>query len=151
MAAGSQRYKYDVFFSSSDHDDDKDFTNSIYEALDEDGFRVFGNKDESEVAPAETSRMAIIFLSKNYVSSKSCLDNLVMILKSKMIFGNLLLAIFCDVYPFELEEQMESFSEPSSSFGKDKEVQNKIKEWWEAFTQAEQFAEEWHLLNQADW
>ncbi|KAM7478311.1 hypothetical protein LguiA_026524 [Lonicera macranthoides] len=139
MAAGSQRFKYDVFFSSSDHYDDKVFTNSIYEALDEAGFRVYRNKDESEVAPVEMSRMAIIFLSKNYVSSKSCLDELVMILKSKIIFGQLVYPIFCGVYPSELEEQMRSFSEPTSSFGKDEEAQNKIKEWREALRQANRF------------
>ncbi|KAM7481638.1 hypothetical protein LguiB_006221 [Lonicera macranthoides] len=146
MAAGSQRYKYDVFFSSSDHDDDQVFTNSFYEALDVAGIRVYGNKDESGVAPAEMSRMAIIFLSKNYLSSKSCLDELVMILKSKIIFGHLIFSIFCDVGPSELEEQMGCFSEPSSSFGKDEKSRDMIKEWREALRQACRFGKRRSIL-----
>ncbi|KAM7478352.1 hypothetical protein LguiA_026565 [Lonicera macranthoides] len=145
-------YEYDVFCSFSDLDA-KVFTNEICEALMSKRFRVFRNKSndddlkgkEEDVKPKlgkalQVSKITIIFFSKNYISSKSCLDELVMILQSKKIFGHLFLPMFWDVDPAELEEQTGNVSETFARFREDGEKEKKITEWGEALREATKFA-----------
>ncbi|KAM7478363.1 hypothetical protein LguiA_026576 [Lonicera macranthoides] len=146
-------YEYDVFCSFSDRDA-KVFTNEICEALKSKRFRVFRNKsndddrkgeEEEDVKPKlrkalQVSKITIIFFSKNYISSKSCLDELVMILQSKKIFGHLFLPMFWDVDQAELEQQTGNVSETFARFGEDGERENKIKEWGKALREATKFA-----------
>ncbi|KAM7481667.1 hypothetical protein LguiB_006250 [Lonicera macranthoides] len=147
-----QIYEYDVFCSFSDRDA-KVFTNDICEALMSKRFRVFRNKsndddlkgEEEDVKPKlrkalQVSKITIIFFSKNYISSKSCLDELVMILQSKKIFGYIFLPMFWDVDPAELKQQTGNVSEIFARFREDAEKENKIKEWGEALREATKFA-----------
>ncbi|KAM7481674.1 hypothetical protein LguiB_006257 [Lonicera macranthoides] len=145
-------YEYDVFCSFSDRDA-KVFTNEICKTLMSKRFRVFRKKsndddlkgeEEEDVKPKlrkalQVSKITIIFFSKNYISSKSCLDELVMILQSKKIFGHLFLPMFWDVDPAELEQQTGNVSETFARFREDGEKENKIKEWGEALREATKF------------
>ncbi|KAM7478339.1 hypothetical protein LguiA_026552 [Lonicera macranthoides] len=142
-------YEYDVFCNFSYHDA-KVFTNDICKALMSKRFRVFRNDhdlkgEEEDVKPKlrkalQVSKITIIFFSKNYISSKLCLNELLMILQSKKIFGHLFLPMFWDVDPAELEEQTGNVPETFARFRKKGETENKIKEWGKALREATKFA-----------
>ncbi|PHU10281.1 hypothetical protein BC332_22141 [Capsicum chinense] len=59
----------------------------------------------------EKSRMSVIVLSQNYVSSEKRLDELVMILEQKRNFGHIVLPVFFDVDPSDVRKQKASFGE----------------------------------------
>ena len=88
--SSSPSYTYDVFLSFRGEDTRKKFTDHLYTALVDKGFRTFRDDDEIERGESlqpeldraiEQSRVSIIVLSKDYASSTWCLDELVMILE----------------------------------------------------------------------
>lgn len=55
------------------------------------------------------SRMSIVILSKKYVSSSWCLDELVEILKCKEVMGQIVMTIFYGVDPSHVRKQIGEF------------------------------------------
>ncbi|KAI8556489.1 hypothetical protein RHMOL_Rhmol05G0256900 [Rhododendron molle] len=110
---------YHVFLSFRGEDTRKTFTDHLYTALNQAGFRTFKDDDgiekgedikcELEKAIRE-SRILIIIFSKNYASSTWCLEELVMILKRRTL-GHVVLPVFYDVDPSEVKNQIGSFEE----------------------------------------
>ncbi|KAM7470196.1 hypothetical protein LguiA_008379 [Lonicera macranthoides] len=105
---------YDVFLSFRGEDTRKNFTDHLYTALVQAGYRTYRDEDEIErgesLEPAldkaiKGSRMSIIVLSKDYASSPWCLDELLMILKCRSTSGHLVLPVFYDVCPSEIRKQ----------------------------------------------
>ncbi|VVA30575.1 Hypothetical predicted protein, partial [Prunus dulcis] len=85
-------HSYDVFLSFRGEDTRKTFTDHLYTAFINAGFRTFRDDDELErgedIKPElqkaiQQSRSSVIVFSKNYASSRWCLDELVMILTQK--------------------------------------------------------------------
>ncbi|XP_058216947.1 disease resistance protein RPV1-like [Rhododendron vialii] len=110
---------YHVFLSFRGEDTRKIFTDHLYIALDQAGFRTFRDDDgiekgediKSELEKAiRESRISIIVFSKNYASSTWCLEELVMILKRRTL-GHVVLPVFYDVDPSEVRKQIGSFEE----------------------------------------
>ncbi|XP_058216248.1 disease resistance protein RPV1-like [Rhododendron vialii] len=110
---------YRVFLSFRGEDTRKTFTDHLYTALDQAGFRTFRDGDgiekgediKSELEKAiQESRISIIVFSKNYASSTWCLEELVMILKRRTL-GHIVLPVFYDVDPSEVRKQIGSFKE----------------------------------------
>ncbi|XP_058216254.1 disease resistance protein RPV1-like [Rhododendron vialii] len=110
---------YHVFLSFRGEDTRKTFTDHLYTALDQAGFRYFRDDDgiergediKSELEKAiRESRISIIVLSKNYASSTWCLEELVMILKCRAS-GHFVLPVFYDVEPSEVRKQSGSLEE----------------------------------------
>ncbi|KAG5549271.1 hypothetical protein RHGRI_014582 [Rhododendron griersonianum] len=108
-----------VFSWALGEDTRKTFTDHLYTALDQAGFRTFRDDDgiekgediKSELEKAiRESRISIIVFSKNYASSTWCLEELVMILKRKTL-GHIVLPVFYDVDPSEVRKQIGSFKE----------------------------------------
>ncbi|KAL7257871.1 hypothetical protein ACSBR1_004062 [Camellia fascicularis] len=122
MASSSTppRCTYHVFLSFRGEDTRKAFTDHLYTALLGSGFRTFRDNDgiergenvKSELDNAiRESRSSIIVFSKDYASSRWCLDELVMILEHKRTSGHLILPVFYDVDPSQVRKQMGSFAE----------------------------------------
>ncbi|KAM7465625.1 hypothetical protein LguiB_013187 [Lonicera macranthoides] len=112
------RYNYQVFLSFRGEDTRKTFTDHLYTALIQAGIRTFrdddeierGKKLELELRKAiQHSRIAIIVFSKNYASSKWCLDEVVMILEwsRSTSSGQEVLPIFYDVDPSDGTDSIE--------------------------------------------
>ena len=59
----------------------------------------------------ETSKIAVVLVSKNYVTSKWCLDELVKIMECKRMLNERVLPIFYDVNASEVLEQEMNFVE----------------------------------------
>ncbi|XP_010315689.2 disease resistance protein RPV1-like [Solanum lycopersicum] len=139
------RCMYDVFMSFRGEDTRKTFTDELYKALVDEGYRTF--RDDNEIERGEdikseldkaihSSKSSIIILSKNYATSSWCLDELVMILENKRKRGHAILPVFYYVDPLDVGKQMGSFAtafatheqrimEQSDDEGKEE----KIKRW----------------------
>ncbi|CAL5340913.1 unnamed protein product [Camellia sinensis] len=118
---------YHAFLSFRGEDTRKAFTDHLYTALLGSGFRTFRDNDDigrgenvkSELDNAiSESRSSIIVFSKDYASSRWCLDELVMILEHKRTSGHVILPVFYDVDPSQVRKQMGSFAE---AFGRHEE------------------------------
>ncbi|KAM7470244.1 hypothetical protein LguiA_008427 [Lonicera macranthoides] len=151
---GSSSYCYDVFLSFRGKDTRKTFTDHLYTALVQQGFRTFRDDDEfergenlkSELEKAiSQSKISIIVISKDYASSTWCLDELVMILEERRNYGHVVLPVFYDVDPSQVRKQTgrtakafaryeEQFETKMDSEEKTK-LMEKIKRWRSALTE----------------
>ncbi|KAL7207942.1 hypothetical protein ACSBR1_029821 [Camellia fascicularis] len=98
----------------------KNFTDHLYVALVQAGIHTFRDDDElpkgreisSELLKSiEGSRISIVVFSRNYASSRWCLDELVKIIECKKTIGQLVLPIFYDVDPSHVRHQTGYFGE----------------------------------------
>ncbi|KAM7478669.1 hypothetical protein LguiA_026882 [Lonicera macranthoides] len=124
-----RRYNYQVFLNFRGEDTRKTFTDHLYTAIVQAGLRTFRDDDEIERGKRlklelhkaiQQSRISIIVLSKNYASSRWCLDEVVMILEwsRRSSSGHEVLPVFYDVDPSDLRNQKGSIGE---SFARYKE------------------------------
>ncbi|KAM7473700.1 hypothetical protein LguiB_020943 [Lonicera macranthoides] len=105
---------YDVFLSFRGKDTRTTFTDHLYTALDQQGFRTFRDDDEmekgeylkSELEKATPqSKSSIIVISENYASSTWCLDELVIILERRRNSNHIVLPVFYHIDPSEVRKQ----------------------------------------------
>eukprot|EP00258_Populus_trichocarpa_P021099 XP_024437118.1 TMV resistance protein N-like [Populus trichocarpa] len=146
MAAGkyqesySSRFsncKYQVFLSLRGADTRKNFTDHLYKALIQAGIHTF--RDDDEIQRGENidfklqmaiqqSKISIIVFSKDYASSRWCLDELVMIMERKRNDDCIVLPVFYDVDPSQVGRQTGSFAaafvEHEKSFNEEMERVN---------------------------
>ncbi|XP_009779558.1 TMV resistance protein N-like isoform X1 [Nicotiana sylvestris] len=117
------RWNYDVFLSFRGEDTRKTFTSHLYEILDIRGIKTFqddkrlehGASISDELCKAiEESQCAVIIFSKNYATSRWCLNELVKIMDVKTQFGQTVIPVFYDVDPSHVRNQRESFAEAFS-------------------------------------
>ncbi|KAM7473675.1 hypothetical protein LguiB_020918 [Lonicera macranthoides] len=103
-------YTYDVFLSFRGEDTRKNFSDHLYAALVNKGFRTFRDNDQMHMGKSlkteldkaiKQSRVSIIVFSKDYASSTWCLDELVMILDRKRTSEHDVLPVFYDLSPSE--------------------------------------------------
>ncbi|KAK2976637.1 hypothetical protein RJ640_024171, partial [Escallonia rubra] len=103
----------------------KTFTDHLYTALVQAGLSVFRDNDEIERGgnlkreldrAIKGSQIAIIVFSKDYASSKWCLDELAMILDCKDTSRHTVFPVFYDVEPSEVRNQRGSFADAFTSY-----------------------------------
>ncbi|XP_030949190.1 toll/interleukin-1 receptor-like protein [Quercus lobata] len=162
-------YEYDVFLSFRGEDTRKNFTDHLYYALKEARIHTFRDDNEiregedlsSELLQAiERSRISLVVFSKNSVSSRWCLDELVKIIEFRLMSDQKVLPIFYDVDPsnvrkqrgtFELafvEHKKRYFSEKRKGWRLDKYEYTVLK-WREALRLAATL-KGWHLGSTTD-
>ncbi|CAK7338776.1 unnamed protein product [Dovyalis caffra] len=133
-------WSYDVFLSFRGEDTRKNFTDHLYTALIQAGIHTFRDDDElprgEEIGPQllkaiEDSRISILVFSKDYASSRWCLDELVKILECKRTMGQLVLPIFYDIDPSDVRKQKGSFAK---AFDRHEDIfsKEKVNKWREA-------------------
>ncbi|XP_009778705.1 TMV resistance protein N-like [Nicotiana tabacum] len=114
------RWNYDVFLSFRGVDTRKSFTSHLGENLNMRGIKTFqddkslehGASIPDELCKAiEESQCALIIFSKNYATSRWCLNELVKIMDCKSQFGQTVIPVFYDVDPSHVRNQRESFAE----------------------------------------
>ncbi|KAM7478657.1 hypothetical protein LguiA_026870 [Lonicera macranthoides] len=139
------RHNYQVFLSFRGKDTRKTFTDHLYTALVQAGLRTFrdddeierGKKLELELREAiQQSRISILVLSKNYASSKWCLDEVAMILDwSRSSSSHEVLPVFYDVDPSDVRNHKGSIREAFARYEEElieTEIDDeKKKEWME--------------------
>ncbi|KAH0775547.1 hypothetical protein KY290_006958 [Solanum tuberosum] len=144
------RWKYNVFLSFRGEDTRKTFTSHLYEGLKNRGIFTFqddnrleqGDSISEELLKAiEESQVALIIFSKNYATSRWCLNELVKIMECKEEEnGQTVIPIFYDVDPSNVRYQSESFAEAfakhESRYKDDVEGMQKVQGWRNALTAA---------------
>ncbi|CAL9006559.1 unnamed protein product [Prunus brigantina] len=150
-SSNASRYcRYHVFLSFRGEDTRKTFTDHLYMALVNEGFRTFRDDDEVErgegIKPElqkaiKHSRTSVIVFSKNYTSSRWCLDELVMILERKRRTSDdhVVLPVFYDVDPSHVRKQTGSLAKAFARHQKSQPLQ-KVKAWREALAEVADLA-----------
>ncbi|KAH0729188.1 hypothetical protein KY289_000376 [Solanum tuberosum] len=146
----SPRWKYDVFLSFRGKDTRKTFTSHLYQGLKYKGILTFqddkrlehGDSISEELLKAiKESQVALVVFSKNYATSRWCLNELVQIMECyKDENGKTVIPIFYDVDPSHVRYQSESFAESfvkhELQFKDDVEGMQKVKRWRTALCEA---------------
>ncbi|XP_059653200.1 disease resistance protein RPV1-like [Cornus florida] len=119
LEASSTRFSYHVFLSFRGEDTRNTFTDHLYTALLCAGIRTFRDDERLERGQnialelnkaIQESMISIIVFSKDYASSRWCLDELLNILKHKKTVGHMILPVFYHVDPSNVREQTGSFA-----------------------------------------
>ncbi|XP_062015225.1 G-type lectin S-receptor-like serine/threonine-protein kinase RLK1 [Rosa rugosa] len=138
---------YDVFLSFRGEDTRKNFTDHLYTALVNAHFRTF--RDDPELERGENikenlenairqSWSSVIVFSKDYTSSRWCLDELVLILGRMRTSKHVVLPVFYDVNPHQLGKQAETLSEHPKY--QEKQSPEKLSRWKEALREVTDLA-----------
>ncbi|XP_022722182.1 TMV resistance protein N-like [Durio zibethinus] len=153
------KWNHDVFLSFKGEDTRKNFTDHLYAALVRDGMVTFRDDDKlpkgkdisSELLKAiEESKLSIVVFSKNYASSRWCLDELVKIIECKNTTGQVVIPVFYDVDPSDVRKQIGSYEEAFAIHEEQfKDKMERIKKWREALTEAGNLSG-WDLQNMAN-
>ncbi|XP_021811781.1 TMV resistance protein N-like [Prunus avium] len=138
----NHRCTYDAFLSFRGTDTRKGFTDHLYRALEVAGIHTFRDDDEierganisAELQKAiQESRVSIIVFSKDYASSRWCLDELVTIMDRRETNEHMVMPIFYDVDPSHVRNQTgifeEAFARHQQRFNKE---MDKVEKWRKA-------------------
>uniref|UniRef100_A0A5B6YS55 Putative TMV resistance protein N-like n=1 Tax=Davidia involucrata TaxID=16924 RepID=A0A5B6YS55_DAVIN len=148
-SSSTRRCSYEVFLSFRGKDTRKNFTDHLYTALMQAGIRTFRDDDEiergedikSELRKAiRESKFSIIVFSKNYASSKWCLDELVMILERTRTSQHVVLPVFYHVPPSEVRNQSGGFAEAFARYAEANEWMEKVQGWRKALREVADLA-----------
>ncbi|KAK9199806.1 hypothetical protein WN944_014999 [Citrus x changshan-huyou] len=138
--------KYDVFLSFKGEDTRDNFLSHLVVVLQQKKIKTFIDEELTrgdEISPAllkaiEESKISVIIFSKNYASSKWCLDELVKILKCHKKNGQLVIPVFYNVDPSDVRNQTGSFKDAFVKHDKqfNKKMPEKVQKWRAVLTEA---------------
>ncbi|KAG2668025.1 hypothetical protein I3760_15G141200 [Carya illinoinensis] len=139
---------HDVFLSFRGEDVRRYFISHLYKALVERGINTYidynlerGEEISSELFKAiEGSRISIIIFSKNYAESKWCLDELLKILDCEETKKQIVLPIFFQVEPWEVEHQKGNFGKSFDKLGDELKDHAKMVKWKKALVKVAGFS-----------
>jgi deoxyribodipyrimidine photolyase len=147
-------WEWDVFLSFRGEDTRLNFTDHLYDALKRNGIRTFRDEEKLErgkpISPEllkaiEESRFAVIILSRNYASSKWCLDELAKIVDCMKEKKLRVVPVFYDVDPSDVRNQRGSFAQVFSQHEEHfKENKKKVQRWRDALREVANVSG-WHL------
>lgn len=140
-SSSSHNLKYDVFPSFSGQDVRKNFLSHLLQVFETKGITTFTDNDISGgqlisdglVQGIRESRISIVVLSKNYVSSIWNLNELVEIANSKEYLSQKVIPIFYDVDPSDVRKQTGEFGERFKQTCKNS-TEDEKQQWCQALT-----------------
>ncbi|XP_019175850.1 PREDICTED: TMV resistance protein N-like [Ipomoea nil] len=151
-----RKIEYDVYLSFRGEDTRKTFVDHLYKQLLQKEINTFKDdkglekgREITELLPIiKESRSAIVVFSKDYASSKWCLEEIATIMECQQQYGEeIMIPIFYDVEPREVGNQTASFGE---SFAKHEERfqddKPRVERWKEALKKASEISG-YHLKN----
>jgi hypothetical protein len=122
------------------------FTDHLYKALTRAGIPTFRDDDEIRIGEnieleiqkaIQESKSSIIVFSKNYSSSRWCLDELLMIMERRRTVGHLVFPVFYDVDPSEVGNQTGQFGEEFAKLEiRFKDQMERVEGWRRALKEA---------------
>ncbi|XP_039156289.1 disease resistance protein RPV1 [Eucalyptus grandis] len=145
-SSSEAKWLFDVFLSFRGEDVRRGFLADLHRCLLHRGINAYIDSEDlrrgDEISPAlmkaiEESRIAVLVFSKDYASSRWCLDELVKIMECRGLKKQLVLPVFYKVEPGVIRGQGESYGKALAShekkLGQDPE---RVKKWREALTEA---------------
>ncbi|KAG5573861.1 hypothetical protein H5410_063627 [Solanum commersonii] len=144
QASSSNICKYDVFLSFRGED-------ARIHAFKDDERLETGKSISADLLKAiEDARFAVVIFSKNYASSRWCLEELAHIIKCKKELEQNVIPVFYDVSPSDVRHQNPPFADSFSQHEvKYKDDMEKVQRWRDAFVEAGKISG-YHLLNFKD-
>ncbi|XP_031380260.1 TMV resistance protein N-like isoform X2 [Punica granatum] len=137
--------EFEVFLSFRGEDNRKTFTDCLYHSLTDAGIRAFRDNEElhvgEEIAPKlmrsiKQSKICIPIFSKVYASSKWCVMEVAEMVKCvKEATQHLIMPIFLDVKPDEVQHQTGCYAEAFSRHEKKHQLKI-VQEWRDALEEA---------------
>ena len=138
--------KYDVFLSFKGEDTRDNFLSHLVVVFQQKKIKTFVDEELTrgdEISPAflkaiEESKISVIIFSKNYASSKWCLDELVKILQCHKKNGQVVIPVFYNVDPSDVRNQKRSFKDAFVKHDKqfNKKMPEKVQKWRAVLTEA---------------
>jgi hypothetical protein len=123
MSSASSK-KYDVFISFRGQDTRETFTSHLRDALRKE--KIITYMDDNlikgdEIGPAlvqaiQDSRISLIIFSKNYATSKWCLDELLDVLECRKCHGQVVIPVFYNVEPSHVRHKKGSYEEAFAKY-----------------------------------
>ncbi|KAL9432034.1 hypothetical protein AB3S75_027111 [Citrus x aurantiifolia] len=154
--SSSSSCKYDVFLSFRGEDTRDNFTSHLYAALCRKKIKTFiddeGLRRGDYISPAisdaiQGSKISVIIFSKDYASSKWCLNELVKILECKNMNGQMVVPVFYHVDPSDVRKQNGTFGVAFVKHEKQfKDLPEKVQKWRAALTEASNLSG-WDSMN----
>lgn len=150
--SSSNRWVYDVFLSFRREDTRNNFIAHLYYALCEKGINTYIDDDlrnGEEISPTllkaiEGSSISIIVFSKNYASTRWCLDELLKILEWRETKQQMVVPVFYNVDPSEVRNQTgcvkDALAELEARYNDDGKLQR-----WRAALKVVANLSGWHL------
>uniref|UniRef100_A0A6N2MKK8 TIR domain-containing protein n=1 Tax=Salix viminalis TaxID=40686 RepID=A0A6N2MKK8_SALVM len=158
-SSSSDEWSYDVFLSFRVEDTRKTITDHLHSALEQAGIRTFKADNElprgEEISPQllraiEGSRISVVVFSRNYASSRFCLDELVKIIECRQKIDQVVIPVFYGTDPSDVRKQTGSYAKAFDEHEKNfKGEMEKVNRWREALTQAANLSG-WDLHNETN-
>ncbi|KAH9782893.1 Disease resistance-like protein DSC1 [Citrus sinensis] len=151
MASSSSSCNYEVFLNFRGEDTRKSFTCYLYDKLYEGKkIKTFIDDEElrrgDEISPAllnaiQGSKISVVIFSKDYASSKWCLNELVKILECKNTNGQIIIPVFYGVSPSDVRHQNGTFGDRFDELKKQFEDKPEmVQKWRDALTETSHLA-----------
>ncbi|XP_052292650.1 TMV resistance protein N-like isoform X2 [Citrus sinensis] len=150
-ASSSSSDNYEVFLNFRGEDTRKSFTCHLYDNLYErKNMKTFIDDEElrrgDEISPAllnaiQGSKISVVIFSKDYASSKWCLNELVKILECKNTNGQIIIPVFYGVSPSDVRHQTGIFGHGFDKLEQQfKEKPEMVQKWRDALTETSHLA-----------
>ncbi|KAL5843212.1 hypothetical protein ACOSQ4_009170 [Xanthoceras sorbifolium] len=148
-SSSAPQFKYDVFLSFRGEDTRYNFISHLHKALCDKHIEIFIDYNLNrgdEISPSlleaiEESQISIIIFSRNYASSRWCLEELVKILECREQYGQIMIPVFYGIDPSAVRKQTGSFLD---AFAKhEQKSSHKVQIWKEALKKAANLSG-WH-------
>ncbi|XP_019236475.1 PREDICTED: TMV resistance protein N-like [Nicotiana attenuata] len=141
------RWNYDVFLSFRGEDTRRTFTGHLFKCLENSGIFTFqddkrlehGSSISDELLKAiEQSQVAVVVFSKNYATSRWCLDELVKIMECKDQCGQTCSSMMWNSHMFETRGRAlaKPLTNTETRYKDDDEGMQKVQRWRNALTAA---------------
>ncbi|XP_028769771.1 TMV resistance protein N-like [Neltuma alba] len=153
--AGKSKYRYDVCLSFRGEDTSHSYTVHLHDALCRKGINAFIDDEKlgkgERISPTllkaiEKSRISIIVFSKNYATSTWCLDELVRIIQCKKEKNQLVMPLFYNVDPMDVQNQRNSFGDAMAALeDRLRDDWKKVRKWRSALSEAASLSSAWLL------
>ena len=151
-SSNTPQLKYDVFISFRGEDTRCNFTSHLYKALCDKQIETFIDyklNRGDEISPSlleaiEKSQISVIFFSRDYASSKWCLEELVKILECREKNKQMVIPVFYGVDPSDVRHQTGSFAKAFAEHEQlFKESLHKVQRWKDALKETANLSG-WH-------
>ena len=144
MASTSTQIKYDVFLSFRGIDTRNSFTSHLCKALRDKQIETFMDDKLNrgdEISPSllstiEESHISIVIFSKNYASSRWCLEELVKIVECRENHKQIVIPVFYEIDPTDVRNQTGSYAEAFAQQERRLDRVQRVQTWKDALKQA---------------
>ena len=143
-------FKHDVFLSFRGEDTRYNFTSHLHKALRDKQIQTYIDDKLNigdEISPSllkaiEESQISVIVFSKDYASSRWCLEELVKILECKKSYGQIVIPVFYHVVPSDVRNRTGTFGDAFTKHDQQQSL-DQVQRWKDALKEAANLSG-WH-------